>query len=114
MSTPKLEVRVRCWNPECGKDFPVLAVRDDEELQRVVAFMKKGGEGTVRVARWCPWCTSAVMVSLPLRRVPRERYTFMREGQEARIAFELRVASDAMLQGEEPKPGEDERHDRAQ
>lgn len=61
MSAKQREARVKCHN--CGKTFPVAPTTDEEERQQAEALMKRG-EGTLRVARWCPWCRETNMVEV--------------------------------------------------
>jgi len=59
----------------CGKTFPVAVIKDAEEARQAEAALEEGG-GTVRVARWCPWCSATNMVDLPIELID-EEVTFM-------------------------------------
>jgi len=61
MSAEEREVRIKCHN--CGKTFPVAPTTDREEREQGEALIKRG-EGTLRLARWCPWCRETNMVEV--------------------------------------------------
>jgi predicted nucleic-acid-binding Zn-ribbon protein len=63
MNVEQKGIQVTCHN--CGKQFPVAPATNRDELQQAVALLRKGG-GTVRVARWCPWCGETNMVEVPV------------------------------------------------
>ena len=63
------ELTVECYN--CGKRFPVAAISDQDELEQAKALRKDGG-GTLRVARWCPWCQEDNMVPVTIEYVGQE------------------------------------------
>jgi len=61
MGNEKREARVRCHH--CGKVFPVVAAASQEERHLAEAILKRG-DGTLRVARWCPFCEETNMLDL--------------------------------------------------
>jgi hypothetical protein len=69
MSVSRSERQVECH--KCGKTFPVATITDADEAQQAADALEKGG-GTVRVARWCPWCGETNMVELAVELVKDE------------------------------------------
>ena len=63
MEAQEPDVQVTCRS--CGKKFPVQAIAKEEEIQEATAVAKRGG-GTVRVARWSPWCSETNVIVVPI------------------------------------------------
>lgn len=71
MSDGRRDVWVGCWN--CHKRFPVGPAATDGEKQHAGAIVKRG-EGTIRVARCCPFGESTNMLDLTCEHLEEKGY----------------------------------------
>jgi len=95
----EVTVTVTCHNGECKKTFPVAPVAKQTERQEAKAI-GKGGGGTLRVARWCPWCGSMNMVGVLIASA----------GNAEAIVY---MGIDKGLDGLAPTPGEEQTNERS-